>query len=93
VALYGVATLADRVRASMGPQVAVRRILSTLGGIAIVLTLVGVYGVIAHMVGLRTREMGLRMAVGVHPPRCARSCWATPLASPDGGSSWAWARA
>jgi hypothetical protein len=67
LALYAVSTVAVQVRSSMGPQVAMRRILLTVGGIAIVLTLVGVYGVTAHMVGLRTRELGVRMAVGARP--------------------------
>jgi hypothetical protein len=51
----------------MAPQLAMRRILLTVGGVAIVLTLVGVYGVTAQMVGLRTCEMGVRLAVGDRP--------------------------
>ncbi len=40
------------------------RILGGLGGLALLLTLVGVYGVVTHAVGRRKQEMGLRMALG-----------------------------
>ena len=37
---------------------------SLLGGFAIVIALAGLYGVLAHLVSKRTREIGLRMALG-----------------------------
>lgn len=64
LAVFGVQTLEDAFDESLGGQRAGLRILSVLGAVAFLLTLVGVYGVMAHTVNRQKREMGLRMALG-----------------------------
>lgn len=62
--------------AQVGESVATERfqaiILSSFGGTALFLAVLGIYGVLAYSVSLRRQEFGIRIALGSNRPRLAR---------------------
>ena len=52
---------------ALGPTGQVVTFVSLLAGLAVALGAVGVYGVISHQVVRRSREYGIRIALGQHP--------------------------
>ena len=57
-------TMAQRLEQSQAPAKAVATFLGVLGGLGLVLASIGLYAVVAFAVARRSREVGIRMALG-----------------------------
>ena len=64
LSLYNVRTFADHARAATFRQRLAGSLLTVFGLLALVLATVGLYAVLSLLVGQRTREFGIRLALG-----------------------------
>ena len=94
---YGIVTVEQR----LGRTVALRRLqtmlLVALAAVALMLAVIGVYGVIHQSVAARTQEIGIRMALGANAATVRRMVLAGGLAPAVAGlcsgssDRWPWA--
>jgi ABC-type antimicrobial peptide transport system permease subunit len=92
--VYDIKTMEERVAAALAPQRFNLLLLGLFAGMAVVLASLGVYGVMAYLVTRRTREIGIRIAIGARPEQVQRQVLAETAwlaaASVGVGSAGAW---
>lgn len=73
VPLFDVTTQTDQIDASLRHERAMAALTTFFGGVALILSCIGLYGLMSYIATRRTREMGVRIALGAEAKHIARA--------------------
>ncbi len=82
---YGIVTVEQRLARTVALRRLQTMLLAALAIVALILSVIGAYGVIRQSVAARTQEIGIRMALGANPPAVLRMVLVEALVPAAGG--------
>ncbi len=84
-----VMSVEDRIERAAGPARLGATIAGLMGLLGLIVSSVGIHGIVAHAVAARTREIGIRLALGAPPRRLLRAILGSSLRSVAVGAGMA----
>jgi ABC-type antimicrobial peptide transport system permease subunit len=85
--LFDVKTQSEQIQGSLFQERLIARLSSFFGGLSLLLACIGLYGLLSYEVARRTREIGVRMALGARPGDVLRVIVRQGIALSVGGAA------